>query len=137
MRELLKTKNIFNNLIATSSRKEKIRILEENKNNGMFVECLQFLLDENISTGISKKKIFKMINNTNYITLNNIYDMIDYLSENKSGRNIDIRTIQVFSSKNRELKDFIIKLATKNIKLGVSAKTVNRIMPYLIIEKNK
>lgn len=137
MRELLKTKNIFNNLIATSSRKEKIRILEENKNNGMFVECLQFLLDENISTGISKKKIFKMLNNTNYITLNNIYDMIDYLSENNFGRNIDVRTIQVFSSKNRELKDFIIKLATKNIKLGVSAKTVNKIMPYLIIEKNK
>ncbi|MCC0705127.1 DNA ligase [Clostridioides sp. ES-S-0049-02] len=137
MKELLKIKNIFNNLIATSNRKEKIRILEENKNNGMFVECLQFLLDENISTGISKKKIFKMLNNTNYITLNNIYDMIDYLSENNSGRNIDIRTIQVFSSKNRELKDFIIKLATKNIKLGVSAKTVNKIMPYLIIEKNK
>ncbi|MCU6106091.1 DNA ligase, partial [Clostridioides difficile] len=43
MKELLEVKKIFDSLAATSSRKEKERILEKYKNNRMFVECLQFL----------------------------------------------------------------------------------------------
>ncbi|VIF91050.1 DNA ligase [Clostridioides difficile] len=136
MKELLEVKNIFNSLANTSGRKEKERILEEHKNNRMFVECLQFLLDTYIVTGISKKKISKTLNNVTYNNINNIYDMIDYLIENNTGKDIDIKTIQVFANRNKELKDFIIGLATKSTKLGVTSKTVNKIMPALIKEFN-
>ncbi|EGT3659702.1 TPA: hypothetical protein SOL37_002672 [Clostridioides difficile] len=136
MKELLEVKKIFDSLAATSSRKEKERILEKYKNNRMFVECLQFLLDTYITTGISKKKISKFLNNVAYNNLNNIYDMIDYLIENNTGKDTDIKTIQVFANKNKELKDMIIGLATKSIKIGVTSKTVNKIMPALIKEFN-
>ncbi|HBF8685618.1 TPA: hypothetical protein KO123_002328 [Clostridioides difficile] len=136
MKELLEVKNIFDSLAATSGRKEKERILEEHKSNRMFVECLQFLLDTYITTGISKKKISKFLNNVAYNNLNNIYDMIDYLIENNTGKDTDIKTIQVFANKNKELKDMIIGLATKSIKIGVTSKTVNKIMPALIKEFN-
>ncbi|MCC0698497.1 DNA ligase [Clostridioides sp. ZZV15-6383] len=133
MKELLEVKKIFDSLASTSSRKEKERILEKYKNNRMFVECLQFLLDSNILTGISKNKICKNLNNTSHNELENIYDMIDYLIKNNTGRNIDVKTIQVFASKDEELKDFIFNLATKLIKLGITYKTVDKIMPGLII----
>ncbi|HBH1807174.1 TPA: DNA ligase [Clostridioides difficile] len=133
MKELLKVKEIFEALAAASSRKEKEIILEENKNNRMFAECLQFLLDSNIQTGISKSKICKNLNNTSHNELENIYDMLDYLIKNNTGRNIDVKTIQVFASKDEKLKDFIFNLATKSIKLGITYKTVDKIMPGLII----
>ncbi|MDV9734972.1 hypothetical protein RHI43_19450 [Clostridioides difficile] len=72
MKELLEVKKIFDSLASTSSRKEKERILEKYKNNRMFVECLQFLLDSNILTGISKNKICKNLNNTSHNELENI-----------------------------------------------------------------
>ncbi|AKP44789.1 TPA: DNA ligase [Clostridioides difficile] len=133
MKELLEVKKIFDSLASTSSRKEKERILEKYKNNRMFVECLQFLLDSNILTGISKNKICKNLNNTGHNELENIYDMLDYLIKNNTGRNIDVKTIQVFASKDEKLKDFIFNLATKSIKLGITYKTVDKIMPGLII----
>lgn len=136
MKELLEVKKIFDILAATSSRKEKERILEKYKNNRMFVECLQFLLDTYIVTGISKKKISKSLNSVNYSNLNNVYDMIDYLSKNNTGRDTDIKTIQVFANQNEELRKFIIGLATKSIKLGLTSKTANKIMPGLIREFN-
>ncbi|MCC0645401.1 hypothetical protein KGF41_14135 [Clostridioides sp. ZZV14-6150] len=136
MKELLEVKKIFDSLATTSSRKEKEKILEENKNNGMFVECLQFLLDPYVVTGISKKKISKSLNNVAYNNLNNIYDMIDYLIENNTGKDTDIKTIQVFANRDKELKDMIVGLATKSIKIGVTSKTVNKIMPALIEEFN-
>ncbi|MCC0783557.1 hypothetical protein IR152_10780 [Clostridioides sp. ES-S-0108-01] len=134
MKELLEVKKIFDSLAATSSRKEKERILEKYKNNRMFVECLQFLLDQYVVTGISKKKISKSLNNINYNNLNDIYDMIDYLIENNTGRDTDIKTIQVFATQNEELKKFIIGLATKSIKLGLTSKTANKIMPGVLRE---
>lgn len=134
MQETLFVKNIFKKLKSTSSRKEKINILEKNKNNGMFVTCLQFLLDAGILTGLSKKKLSKKIGNIECKKIYSIYDMIDYLSENNSGRDVDIKTIQLFLEKNKELEEFIIGIATKTIKLGISCKTVNKIMPGLIKE---
>ncbi|HGM3507343.1 TPA: hypothetical protein ACKOR7_001919 [Clostridioides difficile] len=136
MKELLEVKKIFDNLAATSSRKEKERILEKHKNNRMFVECLQFLLDSYNVTGISKKKISKSLNSINYSNLNNVYDMIDYLIENNTGKDTNIKTIQVFANRNKELKDMIVGLATKSIKLGLTSKTANKIMPGLVREFN-
>lgn len=132
MQEILFVKNIFKKLKSTSSRKEKINILEKNKNNGMFVTCLQFLLDVSIITGISKKKLYKKVDGIEYKKLYSIYDMIDYLYENNSGRDVDIKTIQLFLEKNEGLEEFIIGIATKTIKLGISYKTVNKVMPGLI-----
>ncbi|MDX5664940.1 DNA ligase [Clostridioides difficile] len=133
MKELLEVKKIFDSLASTSSRKEKERILEKYKNNRMFVECLQFLLDSNILTGISKNKICKNLNNTSHNELENIYDMLDYLIKNNTGRNIDVKTIQVFASKDEQLKDLIFNLVTKSIKLGLTYKTVDKIMTGSIL----
>ena len=52
---------IFEQIKNTSSLNEKKAIIAANKDNELFKECLVFLLDNNITTGLSDKKINKRI----------------------------------------------------------------------------
>ena len=57
--------DIFKQIQATNSLNEKKSILVANKDNELFTQCLKFLLDTNIVTGISDKKLAKKIKPTN------------------------------------------------------------------------
>ena len=56
MEEVIK---IFNQIQNTSSTNIKKTIIAANKDNELFKKCLMFLLDSNIVTGISDKKLNK------------------------------------------------------------------------------
>ena len=132
-----KVKEVFEKLTITSGRLDKENIIKENKDNELFVNTIQFLLDPYIVTGISKKKMSKKLNlNLDTYEAKNINDLMDYISKNNTGRDSDIIVIQKFVENNIEYKDFIEGLFTKSIKLGVTAKTVNKIIPNLIREFN-
>ena len=51
--------DIFKQIQDTSSLNDKKKIIGSNKDNELFKKCLVFLLDNNIVTGISDKKINK------------------------------------------------------------------------------
>ncbi|QPK89896.1 ATP-dependent DNA ligase [Bacillus velezensis] len=120
---------IFNRIAGTNSRIEKEFILKEVKNNEGFQEALRFLLDPFIVTGLSTKKINKKkINTTEKVAeINTLSEMMDYLKSNNSGRDKDILAVQGFihRTEGEHLQKFIKQLATKSLKIGVSAKTVN------------
>lgn len=121
--------DIFNRIAGTNSRIEKEFILKEVKNNEGFQEALRFLLDPFIVTGLSTKKINKKkINTTEKVAeINTLSEMMDYLKSNNSGRDKDILAVQGFihRTEGEHLQKFIKQLATKSLKIGVSAKTVN------------
>ena len=52
---------IFKDIQSTSSLNDKKAIIAANKDNELFKKCLVFLLDSNIVTGISDKKLNKFI----------------------------------------------------------------------------
>lgn len=52
---------LFRQIQETSSLNDKKAIITANKDNELFKKCLRFLLDGNIVTGISTKKINKRI----------------------------------------------------------------------------
>ena len=52
---------LFKQIQDTSSTNDKKAIIFANKDNELFKKCLVFLLDGNINTGISKKKINKKV----------------------------------------------------------------------------
>ena len=58
MEEVIK---LFKQIQETSSTNDKKTIIAANKDNELFKKCLVFLLDGNINTGLSAKKI-KRIN---------------------------------------------------------------------------
>ena len=64
MQEVIK---LFKQIQATSSLNDKKKIITDNKSNELFKKCLKFLLDGNVVTGISDKKLSKEIEITKYI----------------------------------------------------------------------
>lgn len=132
-----KVKEIFEKLACTSGRLDKENIIKENKDDKLFVDTIQFLLDPYIVTGISKKKMSKKLNlNLDTYEADDINNLMDYISKNNTGRDIDIIVVQKFIEKHVDYREFIEGLFTKSIKLGVTAKTVNKIIPNLIREFN-
>ena len=89
---------------------------------------LRFLLNPYITTGISAKKITKKVDFSNSVRTGNLFELLDYIQNNNTGRDEDIVVCQRFMYHlDSELTGFVGGLITKSIKLGIDAKTVNKI----------
>lgn len=132
MSELREVKEIFEKIASVSSKKSKEIILKQNENNELFKECLKFLLDDNVVTGLSTKKFNKKVEIYN-ITFENILDAFEYVKEHNTGTDVDISMIKTFCSAQGDCKEFCEKLFTKKYRLGCDVKTVNKVYPGFIL----
>lgn len=116
-----------------SSKNGKEAILKQYKDDEDFVGALKFLLNPYIVTGISTKKMNKEINKATPTIITGrdfgMKDIIDYILKNNSGRDDDILVIRHFLGMlaTDELQEFVKKFVTKDLKLGISEKTVNKV----------
>lgn len=130
--------NLFKQIQNTSSLNGKKAIITENKNNELFKKCLRFLLDDNIVTGISSKKIKKKVTQSSelapyYLSIHSTFeDVMKYLIENNTGKDEDIYEIQAFLSGHEDNRDFYEQIITKKFRLGADEKLVNKCIPGLI-----
>lgn len=134
MREVIK---LFRQIQETSSLNDKKAIITANKNNELFKECLRFLLDGNITTGIAEKKydsLTAIADDFPHDDLNTDFlKLLDYIKQHNTGRDEDIIQVQAWCCKlDEEIKNFTRGMITKSIKLGVDAKTVNKCISNLI-----
>ena len=131
MKEVIK---LFKQIQETSSTNDKKAIISANKDNELFKKCLVFLLDGNINTGISNKRLKKNIEMTNHIDVTcDFEDIMEYLKINNSGRDSDISIVQGFiANQHEEDKEFYEQMITKSFKLGADSKVVNSVIPGLI-----
>lgn len=131
MEEVIK---IFKQIQGTSGLNDKKAIIIANKDNEVFKQCLKFLLDGNVVTGISSKKLSKKVSVNINNTFNNTFeDCISYLEKNNTGTDVDIARIQYFiNSQPKELQEFYEQMITKKFRLGADAKLVNKCIPGLI-----
>lgn len=129
---------LFKQIQDTSSLNDKKEIITANKDNELFKKCLKFLLDGNIVTGISTKKIQKKVNPSSELAPYNLCvhstfeDVMNYLSENNTGKDEDIYEIQAFLSGHEEDREFYEQIIAKTFRLGADAKLVNKCIPGLI-----
>lgn len=127
-----KVYNIMNQLENESSRTGKEQILKNHEGDTDFREALEFLLNPYIVTGISTKKMNKEVTASKVvkmILLESFKDVINHLKENNSGKDSDIIAVNRFinSLESEELQTFVKRFVTKDLKLGISEKTVNKI----------
>ena len=134
MEEVIK---IIKELQANSGKRLQ-EIINENKNNSLFRDVLFFLYNPYIITGLSTKKINKEVAmQTKYPPAKDIMDVFYYLNKHNTGTDIDIAYVLEFIFKqNNEDKDIYEKIFTKELKLGITAKTINKVIPGLIPEFN-
>lgn len=131
--DLIEVKELFDKIANTSGKNDKIKIIKQNKDNELFVECLKFLLDSDIVTGLSKKKIGKKVKLDEVTKTNDIRCIFDYLKQHNTGTDEDITTVQSFTHcMDEDLKEFCNGLFTKSLKVGVDVKGVNKAIPNLI-----
>ena len=124
--------NLFKQIQQTSSLNDKKAIITANKDNKLFKKCLKFLLDGNIVTGISDKKLKKFVGMSGF-EMNTFEEIMKYLIDNNSGSDIDIGTVQFFiENEPEEYKEFYEQMVTKKFRLGADAKLVNKCIPGLI-----
>lgn len=127
---------IFNKIQTTNSKNEKQAIIADNADNELFKECLIFLLDGNIVTGISKKKLNKKLVVTDQLFVSSLQtweECMKYLQIRNTGTDIDILEMQIFiSHQPKEYQEFYELMITKSLRLGCDDKTVNKSIPGLI-----
>ena len=135
MEEVIK---LFKQIQETSGTNDKKAIIAANKDNELFKKCLVFLLDGNINTGISNKKINKKVEPSSelapyYLCMNSTFEeVMDYLIKNNTGTDADIYEIQCFLDGHEEDREFYEQMITKSFRLGADAKVVNKCIPNLI-----
>lgn len=111
MEEVIK---IFKQIQNTSSLNDKKSIIAVNKDNELFKKCLIFLLDSNVVTGISDKKLNKFVGMSGH-ELNSFEEVMKYLSDFNSGSDMDIGTVQGFiENEPKEYQDFYKQMVTKS-----------------------
>ena len=135
MEEVIK---LFKQIQETSGTNDKKAIIAANKDNELFKKCLVFLLDGNINTGISNKKINKKVEPSSelapyYLCINSTFEeVMEYLSKNNTGTDVDIYEIQCFLEGHKEYREFYEQMITKSFRLGADSKVVNSVIPGLI-----
>lgn len=96
------------------------------------------MLDGNIVTGISSKKIKKHVNSSSELSPyylcrhSSLEDVIEYLVANNTGKDHNIFEIQSLLLGHEKDREFYEQMITKTFKLGADAKLVNKCIPGLI-----
>ena len=135
---MLEVIELFEKIQKTSSLNDKKAIITANKDNELFKKCLKFLLDGNVVTGISDKKIHKKVEPSSELApyylckCSTFEEVMDYLKKNNTGTDIDIYEIQSFLSGYEGNRNFYEQMITKSFRLGADAKLVNKCIPNLI-----
>lgn len=137
MNELREVKEIFDRIASVSAKTSKELILKQNKDNELFKQCLKFLLDPSVVTGLSTKKLNKKLKYKFIVSPNiSILKMFKYLEDFNTGTDDDIKTIQMFCKHQTEDEEFWLQFFAKKVKLGMDIKTANKVYPGFIKEFN-
>lgn len=137
--------NLTTELQSISGKNDKITFIKENSNDSEFLKYLSILLNKLVVFGIQTKKLDKALNIVDSSDCNpisdkiiTIFNLFEYLEKNNTGTDEDALIVAAFiHSLPKELQKWASASITKTLKLGVTAKSVNKALGYnLIVEFN-
>lgn len=129
-------------LQRANGTKAKQEIIKKNKDNEWFKMFLYFALNPFLNYNISENTLRNtetgnhFSGNTIPIFFNNIFECCEFLSRLRGIDNATIRQVKsmLYNQYNGIEREIYIKLLSKTLRLGVTAKTVNKIIQGLIPE---
>lgn len=117
---------------------KKMEVLREFKDNEDFRKLLYYALNPMLTYKISEHTLRKEVeyDPTITLTLTDIYTICETLSSRKALDDATVYQVCAYLQCmcNPEEAEFFIKLLSKTLRLGVTAKTVNKVIPGLIPE---
>ena len=146
--EIERVYNLFKTLEQIDSTNSKVEFIRQNKNNELFLEVLKFVYDKSFTTNITPKSLNdeRVVKYSYIITTQErlqtnqerLKDLLEYVKTHNTGKLKDLgvvlNKIDILSSKNDELKKFLVNIVSKSIKIGVNIKLINKAIPDFIYE---
>lgn len=129
-------------LQSISGAKAKCDFIKNHDEDPYFKRFLYFALNPLITYNISKKSLDKLMsgNNTDgqkLIFFNDIFECCEHLSRLRSMDDATLRQIKTLLDMKypeQEEKELYMQLLSKTVRLGITGKTINKIIPNLIPE---
>ncbi len=125
-------------LQTISGTKDKQKFIKDHANDDGFKNFLYYALNPMLSYNLSEvtlRKEDESIPNTGYRPFKDIFECCEYLSRLRGLDDATIRQVKMFLKATPEdARELYIKLLSKTLRLGVTAKTVNKVIPNLIPE---
>lgn len=129
---------------SESSSNAKEVLLARLKNEPDFIRVLKYLYDTQYTFGISDKKINKQISVELKKDCNSILEVFEYLENNNTGTDFDIKVVQNFIEKFEKTsaqkasnintfgvdkKQILIQMFCRKFKMGITEKTLEKVFP--------
>ncbi len=114
-------------LKASNSRLHKEAVLKAYECNDDIKRIVKFIFSPYIVTGFSKKKFTKNVLNDWTYDCVDVAGLMEYLIKHNHGSDKDIANIQHFVLNNYEYKDEIYAIVCKDLTVGVTATTINKV----------
>ena len=113
---------------AAPGRNDKLDLLRQYESLPGFKETLRFVYDPYIRTGIADKKLIKGMHDTKNKQLT-VYDVIEYFEVNQTGTDNDVYFAWLFinAQETEQAKDLAFAMITKNLKIGITDTTLNKV----------
>lgn len=129
-------------LQSISGAKAKCDFIKSHDEDTYFKRFLYFALNPLITYNISKKSLDKLMSGNNadgqkLIFFNDIFECCEYLSRLRSMDDATLRQIKTLLDMkypDQEEKELYMQLLSKKVRLGITGKTINKIIPNLIPE---
>lgn len=129
-------------LQSISGAKAKCDFIKSHDEDIYFKRFLYFALNPLITYNISKKSLDKLMSGNNadgqkLIFFNDIFECCEYLSRLRSMDDATLRQIKTLLDMkypDQEEKELYMQLLSKTVRLGITGKTINKIIPNLIPE---
>lgn len=144
---IYKFKKFVNEMQATCSRSAKMEVLDKYRDDPDIRYLLLFIYNPYITTGISDKKLSRnveacMVNLREYFKLayelryaDDLKLLLEFVKMHNTGSDTVISVVQSFCRDlPLDVRDLFCDIVTKNLQLGVDAKTINKVIPGLIPE---
>lgn len=115
-----------------SSRNRKEELLRA-YDSDEFRSMLYYLGNDFIVTGLAKSKIQKQLDGEPEVKLSQLGEVLSYLGECNTGRDEDVLVAQYYiNSQDAQYREFLEEVLTKTYRMGVTAKTINKVYKGLV-----
>ena len=121
----------------TSGAIAKKKIIADNKGNEYFCKLLYYALHPLLTYKASERTLRRPMpyNASITLTMTNIFEICEALSQRKALDDATVYQIKGFlESQPKQEKELYTRILSKTLRLGVTAKTVNKVIPGLIPE---
>lgn len=130
---------IVNQLRETSGTNDKIAILKKNADNELLKQVLEYTYNDSKQYGFSEKKLRDNLSILKAYSKNKwtcYKEMLNTLSTSNINDDLRFKTYNYLLSCEEDLKELMIGVLTKDLKIGMSKKLINKAIPKLIPEFN-